>query len=212
MRYLPFKFFAPAVVLFTVAACVAALAQTPAITGIGTAPTQEEIRAAAKGTGPAGKDLPSGRGTAKDGAKIFLVKCAMCHGVDGQGVVSPPGSFSELHGPRLVGGKGLPLWGPKGPTPGISKVHYAAFVTTIWNSIAISMPFFKPGSLAPDEVYSLTAFILYKNEMIKEDDIMDRETLPKVQLPQRNNYIPVKVEDIPDIQKRGCFKTYGVCP
>src|ERR1039458_2307514 len=172
MRYLPFKWFAPAVVLIGGAACVAALAQTPAITGIGTAPTQEEMRAAAKGTGPAGKDLPTGRGTAKDGAKTFLVKCAMCHGVDGQGVVSPTGSFSELHGPRLVGGKGLPLWGPNGPTPGITKVYYTAFVTTLWNSIAISMPFFKPGTLAPDEVYSLTAFILYKNEMIKEDDVM----------------------------------------
>ena len=212
MRYSPFKFFVSVIALFTGAACVSALAQTHDYSGIGNTPTPEEIRGEAKGTGPSGKDLPLGRGTAKQGAQIFAVKCSMCHGLNLEGVTPPPSSGSILRGPSLVGGKGVILWGSRGPNPGVSKAYYTAFATTIWNAVAISMPFFKPGSLAPDEAYSLVAYILFKNELIQEDQVMDRETLPKVQLPQRNNHIPVKLEDIPDIEKRACFKTYGVCP
>ena len=212
MRYFPFKPFVPAVAFFIGAASVSVLAQMPAWSEIGTTPTQEEIRAEAKGVGPSGTDLPPGRGTAGDGMRIFARKCAMCHGRNLEGVTPPPSSGSLYRGPRLVGGEGVTLWGSDGPNPGVSKLYYTAYVTTLWNGIAISMPFLEPGSLTADEVYSLVAYILYKNEFIQEDDVMDRETLPQVQLPQRNNHIPVKLEDISDIAKRACFKTYGVCP
>ena len=210
MRYLRFKYFLTGLA-FAGFACGPAQAQTHPWSNVGTTPTEEELRAE-RGTGPSGKDLPPGRGTAKDGARIFLLKCSMCHGQNAEGVNQQPGGGSILRGPRLTGGKGVALWGPTGPNPGVSKLFYTAYVTTLWNAIAVSMPFFKPGSLPTDEVYALTAFILYKNEFIKEDQIMDRETLPKVELPQRHNHIPANLEEIPDIQKRGCFKTYGVCP
>ena len=214
MRYLPFKHLVGGMALASVVPLwgIAAQAQTVPWRDVGATPTPEEIRAEGRGTGPLGKDLPPGRGIAKDGARTFLVKCSMCHGQNLEGVTPAPGSGSILRGSSLVGGKGVPLWGSNGPSPGVSKVNYTAFATTLWNAIAVSMPFFKPGSLTPDEVYSLVALILFKNGLIKEDDIMDRETLPKVQLPQRNNHIPANLEDIPNIEKRACFKTYGVCP
>lgn len=210
MQYSLFKQFIAGMALAGFA-CASALAQTHPWSDVGTTPTQEELQAE-RGTGPSGKDLPTGRGTAKEGARIFLVKCSMCHGQNAEGVNQAPGSGSILRGPRLTGGKGVVLWGPNGPNPGVSKLFYTAYATTLWNAIAMSMPFFKPGSLTRDEVYSLVAYILYKNEFIKEDQIMDRETLPKIELPQRNNHVPAKLEEISDIEKRACFKTYGVCP
>jgi len=56
----------------------------------------------------------------------------------------------------------------------------------------------------------VTAFILFKNDIIKETDVMDAKSLPKVQMPNRNGFIPERVEDIPNIQKRGC--QIGMCP
>jgi len=137
----------------------------------------------------------------------------MCHGQDGQGVTQPPGTFTQLRGPRLGGGTGTPLWPAPGAQPHVVTLsYYVAYPSQIYNAISVAMPMFKPGSLTPDEVYSLTAFVLYKNGIVKEDQVMDRETLPKVEMPNRHGMVPDKLEDIPDLQKRGCFKTYGVCP
>ena len=79
----------------------------------------------------------------------------------------------------------------------------------LWNAIAVEMPFLRAGTLT---FYSLTAFVLFMNDLIQEDTVMDRETLPKVEMPNRHSFIPDKLEDIPYIEKRGCYKTYGVCP
>src|ERR1017187_3619512 len=128
----------------------------------------------AKDTGPSGKRLPQGRGTAKEGMPIYFAKCSMCHGTDLKGVTPPPSSGLFYGASALVGGKGLPLWGDNGPN-NVSRAMFVAYPTTMWNAIAVSMPFFKPGSLTPNEVYSLVAFILAKNEIIKEDDVMDIE-------------------------------------
>ena len=212
MRYLLFKQLVAGIVLGGIA-CVAAVAQTRDYSGVGKAPTPEELRAADRGAGPSGKALPPGKGTAKDGARIFMVKCSMCHGQDGQGVTAPVGSFSHLRGPRLGGGTTVPLWPSPGSTPGITTLsYYVAYSSQIWNAISVGMPMFKPGSLTPDEVYSLTAYVLSKNGIIKEDAVMDRETLPKVEMPNHHGMVPDKLEDIPNIEKRGCYKTYGVCP
>jgi mono/diheme cytochrome c family protein len=181
--------------------------------GIGKAPTPEELQAANRGAGPSGKDLPPGKGNAKEGAQIFMVKCSMCHGRDGEGVNPKPGTFSHLRGPRLGGGTSVPLWPSPDAKPGITTMaFYVAYPSQIYNDISVAMPMFKPGSLTPNEVYALTAFVLYKNGIVKEDAVMDRETLPKVQMPNRHGMVPDNLEDIPNIEKRGCYKTYGVCP
>ena len=72
------------------------------------------------------------------------------------------------------------------------------------------MPRQESGTLTPTEVYALTAFILAKSNIIKEDDLLDAKTLPKVQMPNRNGFVPAKFADIPDEKKRGCKQ--GICP
>jgi cytochrome c len=72
------------------------------------------------------------------------------------------------------------------------------------------MPMLRAGTLKPDEVYSLTAFIFFKNGLIKEDDIMSRDTLPKIQMPNRQ-FFPASDDVYMDMKKRGCYDTHGVC-
>jgi mono/diheme cytochrome c family protein len=181
----------------------------PSLSGFGSPPTQEDMGPLAWTAGPAGKDLPPGGGTAKQGAQIFAGRCAMCHGSDAEGVHWEPGTFSVLHGPRLGGGNGVPTYVR---TPGqiVTLAYTAPTATAIFDTIAVEMPEFRAGTLTPDQVYSLTAFVLYKNGIVKEDDIMNRETLPKVLMPNRNTF-PASDDVYLDMKKRGCYKTYGVC-
>lgn len=216
MRYYPFKHFVGGLALASVVG-VAALAQVPQFSGIGRAPTPEELAFLDKAGGPSGKDLPPGKGTAKQGAAIYAVKCAMCHGQNAEGLSGEPSSQTFFKAARLGGGNAVPKWqsgprNPNAPAEITTGAYYFAYPTVIWNAIAVYMPQFRAGSLPPEEVYSLTAFVLWKNNIIKEDDVMDRETLPKVKMPNRDAFVPSKLEDLPDWDKRGCSKPYGVCP
>ena len=178
----------------------AVFAQTPDYKNVGRTPTKEEIQAWDISVGPDGKGLPPGQGTAKDGAVVFAAKCATCHGPDGGG-----GKI----GPRIVG--------TKADTESLTTLHpvrtvggYWPFATTVWDYINRGMPRNNSGTLTPNEVYSVTAFILWKSGIIQESDVLNEKTLPKVQMPNRNGFIPAKFSDIPDEKKRGC--TQGVCP
>lgn len=178
-------------------AAPAGWAQAPDYKNVGRAATPEEIRSLDTAVGPEGKELPSGSGTAKDGAEIFANKCAVCHGLEGEG---------SLLAPRLVGGKGTLT----STQPVLTIGSYWAFSTTIFDFINKAMPRGKEGSLKPDETYALTAFLLYKNDVIKETDVMDSRTLPAVRMPNRDGFIPPQLEEIHDIKKRGC--RLGHCP
>ena len=109
-------------------------------------------------------------------------------------------------GNRLVGGQGT----LKSPQAVLTIGSYWAFATTVWDYINRAMPKQQGGSLSANEVYALTAFLLFRNDIIKENDVMDAKSLPKVQMPNRYGFIPPRLEDIPDIQKRGC--RLGHCP
>ena len=208
MRYFPFKHLAGGIVAASLA-CLAALGQTSPYSGIGSAPTKEDLGNVAWTAGPSGKDLPPGKGTAKQGAQIYMVKCSMCHGRDAEGVRWPPGALSPLYGPRLGGGNSVPTFN-RTPDRIVTMAYTVPWATAIFDTIAVEMPFFRAGTLTPDEVYSLTAFILFKNSLIKEDEVMDRETLPKVKMPNRGAFPPS--DDVyMDMKKRGCIKTYGEC-
>jgi mono/diheme cytochrome c family protein len=177
-----------------------ALAQAPSYSNVGRTPTKQEIEVWDISVGPDGKGLPAGQGTAKDGAPIYAAKCAVCHGPEGQG-----GKI----GPRVVGGIA--------DTETLTTLHpvrtvggYWPYATSVWDFIRRAMPRGDSGTLTPTEVYALTAFILAKSNIIKEDDVLDAKTLPKVQMPNRNGFVPPKFSDIPDEKKRGCKQ--GVCP
>ena len=158
--------------VMALAAATEALAQLPNY-GVGRTPTAEEIRARDITVGPSGKELPQGSGTAKEGAQIFEKRCAHCHGVNGESTNS---QFPALSGPK-------------------TKIVSYPFATTIWDFINTAMPRRVPdigvrdGSLTPDEVYALTSFILYRNNIIKEGDVLDASSLPKVKMPKRDPHL-----------------------
>jgi cytochrome c len=63
------------------------------------------------------------------------------------------------------------------------------YATVMWDYINRGMPLGREGTLTPDEVYALTAFLLYKNDVVQsEDEVVDAQSLPKVQMPNRDGY------------------------
>ena len=156
--------------------CVTTLAQGPTYQ-LGRTPTPEEIKARDIAISPDGKELPPGRGTAVEGAAIYTQKCAACHG--------PNATGSALHRGLVPLGNAKPVKIP------FSLVPYA---TTVWDFINRAMPQTRPGSLTPDEVYAVTAYVLYRNDVIKETDVLDAMSLPKVRMPNRDNFLPTQPE------------------
>lgn len=177
----------------------AALAQMRSYPGVGHAPTAEQIKAWDIAVGPDGKGLPPGSGTAEQGESIFAAKCAVCHGPDAMGTD---------HGPRLASGEAerttLTTLHP------VKGVGYWPFATTVWDYINRAMPRFQGGSLSPDEVYALTAFILWRCDIVKKDDVLNATSLPKIKMPNRDTFIPQDLNQLSDDRKRGCRN--GVCP
>ena len=161
------------------AAPATGLAQSPRL-NVGTPLSQEEIKSFDFLIGPGGEALPQGKGTAKEGAVLYAKRCEVCHGKNGESGVLR----------RLVLGKpGQPFRGPFKPEDRDSIAYYP-YATIAWDYINRAMPVPKPGSLTHDEVYAATAFLLYRNGIIGENDVMDEKTLPKVQMPNRNGFIP----------------------
>jgi S-disulfanyl-L-cysteine oxidoreductase SoxD len=185
---------------FFLTAASVSQAQSPSYSNVGRTPTKEEIQAWDISVGPDGKGLPAGHGTSAEGAVIFAAKCAVCHGPEGQGAKI---------GPRVVGGiedtETLTTLKPVRSVGG-----YWPYATSVWDFIRRAMPRGQSGTLTPNEVYSLTAFILSKSKIIPEDEVLNEKTLPKVQMPNRNGFVPARYEDIPDEHKRGCKQ--GICP
>jgi S-disulfanyl-L-cysteine oxidoreductase SoxD len=156
--------------------CVTTLAQGPTYQ-LGRTPSKEEIAARDTAVSPAGKELPPGRGTAVEGSRIYTQKCAACHG--------PNATGSALHRGLIPLGNAKPVKIP------FSLVPYA---TTVWDFINRAMPQTTPGSLTPDEVYAVTAYVLYRNDVVKETDVLDATSLPKVRMPNRDNFLPAQPE------------------
>jgi cytochrome c len=151
------------------------LAQSPTY-GVGRTPTAEEIRALDISIGPTGEELPPGRGTAKEGAEVYKQKgCAVCHGATGIGGPAP--ALKSKAGPDV------PIWERERILPLRSP-----FATTVWDYINRGMPLGKEGTLTADEVYALTAYLLFINQVIPEDDVLDRQSLPKVKMPIGSDY------------------------
>jgi mono/diheme cytochrome c family protein len=120
--------------------------------------------------GPDGKGLPPGSGTAAQGAVIFAQKCEPCHGKDGEG-----GSNAALANAAGKSERTMALYVPN--------------ATTIFDFTRRAMPWPQPKSLSNDEVYGLTAYILARNKIIGDNDVMDAQTLPKVPMPNRNGFV-----------------------
>src|ERR1700689_4021947 len=124
---------------------------------------------------PDGTGLPKGSGTSAQGAIIFAEKCSACHGDNAKG-----GAAAALVDDRK-------LLGISASQKTIK--NFWPYATTVFDFIRRAMPFTAPRSLSDDEVYALTAYILAENKLIGADDTMNAETLPKVKMPNRDNFI-----------------------
>ncbi|HET6673862.1 MAG TPA: cytochrome c [Nitrospiraceae bacterium] len=151
--------------------------------GIGRPATEEEIRAWNIDVSSTGEGLPPGQGTVQQGSRVFATKCAACHGPSG------------VEGPKdkLVGGQNT-LQAAK-PVKTIGS--YWPYAPTLYDYINRAMPFDAPQSLTPDEVYSVIAWLLFQNKVIAEDTVIDAQTLPKIQMPNRNGFV---ADPRPDVQ------------
>ena len=145
---------------------------------MGRAPSRAELEAWDISIGPDGAELPPGSGNATQGTLVFTQRgCSDCHGPTGK----------EGPAPVLVGevdsrGGKISFATDKYP------ISYFPFAPMIWDFIRRAMPFNRPGRVTVDEAYALTAFLLYRNGIIQEDDVMDAKSLPKVQMPHRAQY------------------------
>ena len=146
-----------------------AIAQSPTY-GVGRTPTAEELRRMDISISRTGEELPPGRGTAKDGAQLYAQKaCIACHGAQGVGGLAPA-LVSKKSGDNVwKQDRVLPLRAP--------------YATVVWDFINRGMPLGLEGTLTPNEVYSLTAYLLFLNKVIPEDQVLDKQSLPKVRMP-----------------------------
>jgi len=154
------------------------LAQGPTF-GLGRTPSPEQLRAWDISISPTGEELPPGRGSAKEGEPIYRTKCQACHGAGGFGGTAP--ILKSKMGPETdtwQRGRVLPVRAP--------------FATIVWDYINRGMPLNREGTLTHDEVYALTAYLLSINQVIPEDQVLDRESLPKVKMPLgEDEYAPL---------------------
>lgn len=151
--------------------------------GLGRPATNQEVRAWNIDVAPTGEGLPAGQGTAKQGAALFAARCATCHGPTGQ------------EGPmdRLVGGAGT--LASQQPIKTIGS--YWPYATTLYDYVHRAMPFPAPQSLSPDEIYSVVAWLLYRNGIIAEDTVLDARSLPGISMPNRRGFLPDPRPDVP---------------
>ena len=161
------------VCLMVIAGCA-----TPTITetpNLGRVATPAEVAGWDVSIPPDGTGLPPGRGTSAQGASVFEQKCKNCHGEKGAGQPND----------RLVGGHGTLA----SKTPVRTIGSYWPYATTVFDYVRRAMPYTQSHSLSDDEVYAVTAYLLYLNGIIAEADVMDAQSLPKVKMPNRDNFI-----------------------
>lgn len=170
-------------VLVIVATALPAPAQLPTY-GVGRPPTAEEVKSWDLTIPPDGTGLPSGSGTAVLGKSVYTDRCASCHGERGEG-----GKYD-----RLVGGRNT-LTTDK---PVLTIGSFWPYATTLWSYINRAQPLDEPGSLTTDQVYAVTAYLLYLNSIIGEPDVLDARTLPAVKMPNRDGFVP---DARPDVAK-----------
>ena len=138
---------------------------------------------------PDGLGLPPGRGSVAQGRQVYAAQCAACHGADAKG--------GPVYG-SMVGGIGSMTQSPRVLTPG-SMYPYAPI---LFDYIRRSMPMDKPQTLSNDEVYALSAYLLNLNGLVPADAVMDAQSLPRVQMPNRNAFM---IDDRPDSQAARCM-------
>jgi cytochrome c len=128
-----------------------------------------------------GRGLPPGSGDYAQGRNIYEAKCLACHGDRLQG--TPLGD-------RLIGGRGTLANNSPARPPMKTIESYWPYATSVFDYVKRAMPFNAPGSLTDDEAYAVIAYILGEANIIAKNAMINAKTLPSVQMPNRNGFIP----------------------
>lgn len=169
-----FKPLAASLLLLAVAATTATAADSP---HLGKPITDADIKPWDITVLPDGTNLPVGSGTAAQGAKLYVDKgCSLCHGPNGKGGPNP----------TLVGNPSLTADGIASTK---TIANFWAWPTTLFDYVRRAMPWTSPHTLSDDEVYALCAYLFAANNLIPEDEVMNAQTLPKVKMPNHDNFI-----------------------
>ncbi|HKB62680.1 MAG TPA: c-type cytochrome [Burkholderiales bacterium] len=166
------------VVAIAVAALAACASLQPAPSkppAFGAAVSAEEIARFDISIPPSGAGLPKGGGSAKQGAAVYAAKCLACHGDKGAGkpadaLAGGIGSLATSRPVRTVG-------------------SYWPYATTLFDYVRRAMPITNPLSLTDDEVYAVSAYVLFLNGIVGEDAVMNAQTLPQVKMPNRDGFV-----------------------
>ncbi len=151
--------------------------------GVGRAVSAQDVAAENITVLPDGTGLPLGQGTARQGAAIYAAQCAACHGDRGEGRADVP---------ALAGGRGS-LASDK---PVLTIGSYWPYATTVWDYINRGMPYTNAGTLSADDVYALTAYVLYLNGIVSQRKILDHKTLPGIRMPNRDGFLDDSRPDV----------------
>jgi mono/diheme cytochrome c family protein len=143
--------------------------------GFGRPATPQEIKGWDIDVSPNGAGLPPGRGDVRQGEAIFAAKCASCHSAHGEGKPMD----------RLVGGIGTLR--DKKPVKTVGS--FWPYATTLFDYVRRAMPLNAPQSLNPDEVYAVSAYVLFLNGIVPQAATLDANTLPKIKMPNRDGFV-----------------------
>lgn len=158
--------------------------------GIGETATAKEIAGWDIDIRPDGKGLPEGQGTVEAGEEQYEALCATCHGLFGEG---------EGRWPVLAGGQDTLT--EERPTKTVGS--YWPYASTLYDYIRRAMPFTAPRSLSDQQVYDITAYVLYLNEIIEEDFVLTKDNLAQIKMPNEENFF---VDPRPDVKNKRCMK------
>jgi cytochrome c len=164
-------------VVIAAAALAACAVQSPTVKppALGTAVSAEEVARWDISIPPSGAGLPKGSGTAREGLQVYEQKCLSCHGAKG---VGKPADV-------LAGGVGSLA----SKTPLRTVGSFWPYATTLFDYVRRAMPIANPLSLGDDEVYAVSAYLLFLNGIVGEDAQMNAQSLPQVKMPNRDGFI-----------------------
>ncbi|MGI9508068.1 MAG: c-type cytochrome [Geminicoccaceae bacterium] len=141
----------------------------------GRAALPEEIAAWDIDIRPDGIGLPSGSASAADGETLYYERCAACHGEFGEGVDRWPvlmGGFDTLTDDR----------------PEKTVGSYWPYTSTLWDYIHRAMPFGEAQSLTDDEVYAVSLYVLYMNDIVALDEVYDQDGFAAIAMPNKDGF------------------------
>ncbi len=124
--------------------------------------------------GQDGSNLPEGRGSVRQGEQLYNERCAACHGESGDNPRLPlaggQGSLTDVVPQKTVGS----FW---------------PYATTLFDYTRRSMPYDSPKSLSNNEVYALVAYMLWLNDVLDEESVLDATSLAEIRMPNRDGFV-----------------------